>query len=688
MNPGVAADARPRAVPGISQAVTVTATSHPFAPVHGRVDPRLTNSMPNNTSAPAPTDEMGFITRPSSEGDESQAPPHSEPNSSSARRRSRTGSALPQSNRLTVINPTDNEIPEDGPQTNAPALTETSSQTQAPRQKPWLTAEEEKARLYQEAKAKVERVQGGLDRTESVRVRLHSPSRSPENCQTHLPAIQSTNGYPTRGSPQSSTHSGTPQVDSSRWATAEEEKIRLFTHAQNNARIVQGLAQDLNDSTSGRAGHGRVSSRDSSRSFQQGVGPPVISAGAALYSHAMASVHKPSWGTPVTSHPPPASQTLKSSRLPTAAEEKDILRRYHDATRAVQRHHEANFGSSDGVMSSTSSKLPHDTSVGPYPGSDLDTSSPAPDELPPPWVPSPEFSQLEGMSEKERYRIAFEARERAAAEQQSASSPPPASPTTSPPADYYTATGTLPPDLDSSDPPGADGGLPPPWQPGPPAMQSGLPPHLRARSPPLPPSPIQPGQQRMLSAAEEKAFLKAKYEAETQGAAMRPPLSPQRPNEYNSSPRTPPTPGLLPSPIRSELPTSRDQRQISPPRSPPPLLPRPPASYIRETAEEDARLQDELANGKISATAAGANGKTTETDSLPMSVAAGGAGVGNDAGDEAFGLLRRPTFPFTSGWESVEAHDVGAGTNVSTNGIGSSPPSTAPPRPPKVPLEY
>jgi hypothetical protein len=158
-NLGVAADARPRIGPATSQAATVTATSYPFAPVHGRIiDSRLTNSVPNSTGAPAATDEIGFITRPSSEGDESQVQPHSEPNSSSARRRSRTGSALPQSNRLTVVNPTDNEIPEDGPQTNTPGLMETPSQSQAPRQKTWPTAEEEKARLYQEAKARVARV--------------------------------------------------------------------------------------------------------------------------------------------------------------------------------------------------------------------------------------------------------------------------------------------------------------------------------------------------------------------------------------------------------------------------------------------------------------------------------------------------------------------------------------------------
>jgi hypothetical protein len=187
MNPGVAAGVRPLTAPGTGQAATVTGTSYPFAPAHGRaIDPRLINSVPNGTGAPPPTDEMGFITRPSSEGDESLAQPQSEP-STSARRRSRTGSAMPQSNRLTVINPTDNEIPEDGPQPNTSNLTETPSQTQAPRQKAWPTAEEEKARLYRDAIARVERVQGGLDRAESVRVRFHNPSRSPKSSQTHQP---------------------------------------------------------------------------------------------------------------------------------------------------------------------------------------------------------------------------------------------------------------------------------------------------------------------------------------------------------------------------------------------------------------------------------------------------------------------------------------------------------------------
>ena len=72
---------------------------------------------------------------------------------------------------------TDNEIPEDVPHTNTPGPTETPSRTQVPPQQVWPTADEEKAKLYQDAKAKVERVKGGLDRAESVRVRLHGHSR-------------------------------------------------------------------------------------------------------------------------------------------------------------------------------------------------------------------------------------------------------------------------------------------------------------------------------------------------------------------------------------------------------------------------------------------------------------------------------------------------------------------------------
>jgi hypothetical protein len=173
VSPMTTTSTHPRTAPGASQAATVTATGYPYTSSQNHVkDSRLTSTMPGSTSPPAPPDEMGFLARPSSEGEDQQAQSQSEPNSSSHRRRSRTGSTVPASNRFTVTNMTDNEIPEDVPHTNTPGLTETPSQTRASQQRAWPTAEEEKAILYQDAKARVERVQGGLDRAESVRVRL------------------------------------------------------------------------------------------------------------------------------------------------------------------------------------------------------------------------------------------------------------------------------------------------------------------------------------------------------------------------------------------------------------------------------------------------------------------------------------------------------------------------------------
>jgi hypothetical protein len=167
---------RPRTTPSPGQAATVTATGYPYASLHAQTrDQRSTNTVPNRIGAIPPADELGTITRPSSDGDEPQGQPQAELNGDSPtpRRRSRGSGAVPQSNRFTITNMTDNEISDDSPHINTPGPTsETASQPQPPQQKTWLTAEEEKARLYQEAIAKVERVQGGLDRAESIRVCL------------------------------------------------------------------------------------------------------------------------------------------------------------------------------------------------------------------------------------------------------------------------------------------------------------------------------------------------------------------------------------------------------------------------------------------------------------------------------------------------------------------------------------
>ncbi len=176
MNTVTPVNPRPRVAP-TSLPATVTAIAHPFASVRNTVnDSRVTNSMPN--SAPVTSDELGFLARPSSEGDERQ---QTDTSSTGPRRRSRTASAVPASNRFTITNMTDNEIPEDSSHVNAPGSASTPPplpQTQSSRQNRWLSAEEEKAKLYREAKERVEHVQGGLDRSESVQVCLLSYSVS------------------------------------------------------------------------------------------------------------------------------------------------------------------------------------------------------------------------------------------------------------------------------------------------------------------------------------------------------------------------------------------------------------------------------------------------------------------------------------------------------------------------------
>jgi hypothetical protein len=121
-------------------------------------------------------------------------------------------------------------------------------------------------------------------------------------------------------------------------------------------------------------------------------------------------------------------------------------------------------------------------------------------------------------------------------------------------------------------------------------------------------------------------------------------------------------------------------------------MPRPPASYIQETAEVDARLQDELANGNSSVVSTHANGDAhaavtraaTVGARLSTSHATGPAllarrSTGSGAiglGHDSVGLLH------TTGWDSITAR-AGSGANGYAS-LASSPP----PLPPKVPLEH
>ncbi|KAJ3496472.1 hypothetical protein NLJ89_g10480 [Agrocybe chaxingu] len=124
--------------------------------------------------------------------------------SSTVPARNRPGSAG-GGNRLTIVNPEPSqEIP--SRQRTAGSSTTTGSARQ------WPTAEEEKLKLYEQARAQVAKVQG--------------VAASPPPASASSPPPQST-GTP---SPARNANAGSSQQN--QWMTAEEEKLRLFQQAQ------------------------------------------------------------------------------------------------------------------------------------------------------------------------------------------------------------------------------------------------------------------------------------------------------------------------------------------------------------------------------------------------------------------------------------------------------------------------
>ena len=224
-----------------------------------------------------------------------------------------------------------------------------------------------------------------------------------------------------------------------------------------------------------------------------------------------------------------------------------MLRRYEQATSAVQRHQESHFGPSSDASATApfgngnavagSSSGPGGYSTPPPVAGPAPVSPPG-GEAPPAWAPGGEYDET--VPEKERYRRAFEAREAAA---RGLGSPPPASAdlATPPPAsgsaplsdpekerfrrafearDAFQARNSPMSAEGSHDytaPPPADYGAPPPingYTPAP-ADGYGSPPpidswaqppslngHVSGRAQPLPPSAPE---LRPMTAAEEKA---------------------------------------------------------------------------------------------------------------------------------------------------------------------------------------
>lgn len=415
--------------------------------------------------------------------------------------------------------------------------------------------------------------------------------------------------------PGQGSSSGTaPQTKSSPWATAEEEKKRLFDQAQAAARHTQARAGNSPPPMAMPSGQPRSASSASGSMESSGpshhiVRPavaeslPTTSAGARLYSHAISSmgrsVSAQVISEPIASleqRPPPASR----SRLPTAEEEKAALR-YYQAKRAVDRHQNVDAGTSEVLP--TEDPISYDVlyPLGPSGVAGSSSHSPSGPTTPPANITPPFASQQQDrtrtpnqanginsdsflpvtehvgsstaqqnndiLSEKERLRRRYEVEDAAASVTQrvSANNPMPRS---------ETAISGAPPTYGSSAP----------------------------RSQPLP-----PGNARgvvPLTAAEEKARLRAQYEAEENTASgnavagfsnadsAHRPAPPARSSSMTTGSQ--PSKGLRghPSISLSKVEGGMDEESFVPP-PPPPLMPRPPAEYIQETQEEDARTQAE-----------------------------------------------------------------------------------------------
>ncbi|KIK39851.1 hypothetical protein CY34DRAFT_25074 [Suillus luteus UH-Slu-Lm8-n1] len=461
----------------------------------------------------------------------------------SGRRRRGSATAVTQS-RLTITNISDRdaEVREAVEQAQTTARQQQPTTPPMRNQRSWLTAEEEKRKLYESARAKVEQVQGSA-------VMAPQSSEAPKS-STSLRAA---------------------------WPTAEEEKVRLFDKAQATAKRTQALGASSHSRESSEA-NGSPGLSQHSRSMS------ALSAGAALYQHAVSSMNKNTTSnaspnasanvSPTRSPNPPSPPLSTSSKVvphyQSAEEEKAALKRYHEAKLAVDRSQNTQYATREGISSSSAAPVAYDT-LYPFESSSISWTmsygaQPSGSDMPPPF--DGPNGQPQYLNEKERLRRHHEAQNAAAMAAQSSAaadmSPSyTASPLYSPPAPHPTSALSekelLRRRFEEQDAAALAQQQP---QPPPPRVVNG------SRLPPPPVTPAVSGF-RPLTAAEEKAQLRAKYAAEEQQANGNAPASASGFTSHYPSPSS----------------------TVHSPPPPPPLMPRPPAEYIQETQEEDARVR-------------------------------------------------------------------------------------------------
>ena len=337
------------------------------------------------------------------------------------------------------------------------------------------------------------------------------------------------------------------------WMSAEEEKLRLFQQAQAAAQKTQGIPY-----TAPPPSHARNDSESSNRGQASGSGKPT--AAAALYAQAINAQGRSAVGPGPSALTPSRTKPAVPQYL-TADQEKAALRRYEEAKRAVDRTQNSDYVSSDPTPA-TSAPIAYESL---FPAA-ASSSRPSASDQPPPFNSS--VIPQSHLSEKERLRRAYEANDAAARARQNASPPPPLSP---PSHGQYTSAleekealrkkfeerdnAQARSALVSQTPPPRDGNFGPGNNSAEISPSSIRSPGASSRPTPIPPTA---GTSRVLSAAEEKALLRAKLESRDAQSSRKPAIN------GNNKP--------------------------SAPLTPPPLMPRPPVEYIKETQEEDARV--------------------------------------------------------------------------------------------------
>ncbi|KAG5726718.1 hypothetical protein E4T56_gene8985 [Termitomyces sp. T112] len=494
-----------------------------------------------------------------------------------ATRRSGPANTPGAGRRLTVTNPLiETTQPETDTHLRPPPTTNTNTVSPAVTHD-WMTAGEEKQRLYDKAKAKVEMTQ-----------------KSVPSLRTNTPPPQRT------ASPQIlSTQPAQPTL-SKKWPTAEEEKTRLYNEAQAAVIKKQGIDSSPPASIHDYEGRG-------ADSIQQSPNKPSSKKLQELYSEAIAARNQ-AMARQQSATTSPAKSPLKTNmpQYPTAEQEKAALKRYREAKEAVDRSH--NGGKNGGFVAaedagslqSTSGPVSYESLYPETKGASTSTPTPA-NGLPPPFETPANLIPASHLSEKERLRRQYEEQDAAALARQKAqlvaanTAPPPFSQETQ----LLPINGVSSSSINSAisekeairrkfearDAQAQAMNAAPGYTPQPPPRSNSASiPTTRSssRGPRSPPAvPFSPG--RVLTAAEEKALLKAQFAAHDARAKQDQQQPP--PLEYDGGPSRPSSAAFL-SPITSPLP--------------PPLMPRPPVEYIQETQEEDARVSKVAMNNDLS----------------------------------------------------------------------------------------